>query len=61
MLGRGSEFPAFDDRRSMSESEQDALIGRIEVARRPRAIVLRALSLALAAVVAGAAFVIRWG
>jgi hypothetical protein len=43
MIGSASRFPAFDDWQRMSESEQDALIAKLETARWRRSMMWRLL------------------
>lgn len=53
MKGSTPQFPAFDDWQRMSETEQDALLSRMEAARRRGAIAYRLLvALACAGAVA---------
>jgi hypothetical protein len=51
-------FPALENWQSMSESEQDALIARLEVTRRRGALLQRA-AIGVTLVVAAAAVVLR--
>jgi hypothetical protein len=43
MIGSTPRFPAFDDWQRMSESEQDALIAKLETARWRRSMMWRLL------------------
>jgi len=54
MIGVTPRFPAFDDWQKMSERDQDALISRMEAARRRGTLIYRLL-IALACTVVGAA------
>jgi len=54
MIGSTPQFPAIDDWQKMSERDQDALISRMEAARR-RASVLRRLMVGTACAAVAAA------
>jgi hypothetical protein len=57
MIGATPQFPAIDDWQKMSETEQDALLARMESARR-RGALLNWLLIALACMAAGAGIVL---
>ena len=57
MIGATPQFPAIDDWQKMSETEQDALLARMESARRRGALLYRLL-IALACTAAGAGIVL---
>ncbi|TMJ72707.1 MAG: hypothetical protein E6G91_10030 [Alphaproteobacteria bacterium] len=57
MIGATPQFPAIDDWQKMSEAEQDALLARMESARRRGALLNRLLT-ALACTAAGAGVVL---
>jgi len=57
MSQSAQSFPAFDEWEKMSESEQDALIARLEVTRRRGALLQRA-AIGVTLVVAAAAVVL---
>lgn len=57
MIGATPQFPAIDDWQKMSEAEQDALLARMESARRRGALFYRLL-IALACTAAGAGIVL---
>ena len=56
MIGATPQFPAIDDWQKMSETEQDALLARMETARRRGALLYRLL-IALTCTAAGAGIV----
>ena len=57
MIGSTPQFPAIDDWRKMSETEQDALLARMETARRRGALLHRLLiAIACTAVGVGVVF-----
>ena len=53
MIGSAPQFLAIDDWQKMSETEQDALLARMETAQR-RGILLYRLAIAMACMAAGA-------
>jgi hypothetical protein len=57
MIGSAPQFPAIDDWQKMSETEQDALLARMEAARRRVALLYRLL-IAIACTAAGAGIVL---
>jgi hypothetical protein len=57
MIGATPQFPAIDDWQKMSETEQDALLARMERARRRGALIYRLL-IALTCTAAGAGIVL---
>ena len=57
MIGATPQFPAIDDWQKMSATEQDALLARIESARRRSALLYRLL-IAFACTAAGAGVVL---
>jgi hypothetical protein len=57
MIGATPQFPAIDDWQKMSETEQDALLARMESARR-RGTLLYRLLIALACTAASAGIVL---
>ena len=58
MIGAPQRFPAFDDWAKMTEPEQDALLARMEAARRRRLWLLSATAVVGAATAAYIAFAI---
>ena len=59
MTGSAPSFPAFDEWQKMSESEQDALIDRMEAVRRRQTLKVRILiGLACAAAVAAIGYAV---
>jgi hypothetical protein len=57
MIGPTPQFPAIDDWQKMSETEQDALLARMETTRRRGALLYRLL-IALVCTAAGAGIVL---
>ena len=57
MIGATPQFPAIDDWQKLSETEQDALLARMESARR-RGALLYGLLIALACTATGAGIVL---
>ena len=57
MIGATPQFPAIDDWQRMSETEQDALLARMETARRRSALLYR-LAIALTCAIVGAGIVL---
>ena len=60
MIGTPPRFPAFEDWANMSEDEQDALLGRMEAARRTKSWLAIGFVCAVA-IVAGVAFAAYFG
>ena len=58
MIGAAQRFPAFEDWAKMTELEQDALLSRIEAARRRKLLLLWAAAVAGTATAAYIAFAI---